>query len=119
MTATTARYGVPYATSGDSVASLDQTLQAMAEHLDLLLGETGDNTVQAAGAGEVSKRINYARTYPSPLPIPRATVQLSSNQADLLLSVHSEDRTGFSVRLRTATAGSPTASFRWYARVVS
>ena len=119
MPGSTPRYGIPYSTGADGVHTIDQTMQALADRVDLLLGETGSDTITAAGAGTVSKRITYARTYPADMPIPRATIQQSTNHADSIFIVDGEDRTGFTVTLRTSSAGTATRTFRWLARVVS
>lgn len=125
MSASTPTNGVIYATGGDPIHTVNELMQAMAERVDLMAGETGTDTLQAAGAGTVSKRINYARSYATPqgptglqtaVPLPRAWIQQETNHADTILTVSAEDRTGFTATLRTANAGTATRTFRWFAR---
>lgn len=122
MSSITAKYDIPYSEGSDSVDTIDETMQALAERLDLLQGESGTDTIQAAGAGTVTKRINYARNYSTALGglgfVPRASVQLSTSHADTILWVEGEDSTGFTVGLRTATAGTLIRTFRWFCRGV-
>jgi hypothetical protein len=109
-------YELPYPDGTEPVSSLDTTGQELAELLDLLLGETGSTTITAAGAGVVTKRVNYARDYTALGFTPRAQVQLSTSHADTVLYVELEDATGFTLGLRTAGAGSLTRTVRWFVR---
>lgn len=122
MSGTTGKYGIPYSEGSDSVDTIDETSQAMAERIDALLGESDTTTITAAGAGVVTKRVNYARNYGTLFGglgfTPRATVQLVTNHADTVLWVESEDMTGFTLGLRTALAGTATRTVRWFVRGV-
>lgn len=118
MANSTTKYGIPYAEGADGLDTIDETWIAMARRLDLIAGETGSTTIQAAGAGVVTKRVNYARDYSTTYGglgyTPRAWVQLSSGHADTILTVSAEDSTGFTLELRTALAGTLTRTVRWF-----
>lgn len=118
----TAKYDVPSIDGAEAADQIDDVMLLLAERIDLLLGESGTDTITAAGAGVVTKRINYARNYSTALGglgfTPRANVQLATNHADTVLWVESEDATGFTVGLRTAAAGTATRTFRWFCRGV-
>lgn len=122
MSSSTGKYGIPYSEGTDSVDTIDETMQGLAQRLDLLLGESDTTTIQAAGAGVVTKRVNYGRDYSSVFGglgfTPRASVQLVTNHADTILWVESEDATGFTLGLRTTLAGTAIRTVRWFVRGV-
>lgn len=115
MSSQTARWDLPYSEGTDGVDTIDETMQALAERLDVLQGETGNDTIQAAGIGTVSKVINYARNYTG-LGNPRVTITRTSNHDDTILWVTAAGATSFTINLRTLAAGTATRSFDWQAR---
>lgn len=110
------RFDIPAALDGDAVAAGAAAMRALADRLDLLLGETG--TVDLAGGGTsswVSVRVNYARDYSdTTLPMPRAWVITTSHHFDHLFQVDGEDRTGFTLNMRSNSTAVRTV--RWWAR---
>jgi hypothetical protein len=114
MSAQTARWDLPYSEGTDGVDTIDETMQALAERLDWLLGEEDSDTIQAAGIGTVSKVINYARDYTGK-GTPRVTITRTSNHDDTILWVTNETVTSFTINLRTLAAGTAIRSFRWRA----
>lgn len=111
----TTLWDIPYIVGSEAANTIDDAQQAQAERLDWLLGENGADTIQAAGAGTVTKRVNYARDYTGH-GTPRAWVQQNSTHADTVLYVTGEDATGFTLGLRTAAAGTAIRSVRWFCR---
>jgi hypothetical protein len=66
MSGTTTRYAMAYPVAGDAVNQEPVTVKAMADKLDLLLGEGGSVTNSGAiagGAVTYSQVINLARNY--------------------------------------------------------
>lgn len=68
MSGTTSRFALLYATGGDVVKTvLKTTLKTLAERVDYMLGESGDNTITPSAANtKTTKVINFARTYDTP-----------------------------------------------------
>lgn len=64
MSSQTAKYLIPYALIGDTVASLAATMQNLAARTDLLLGEAGQYSASPGANVTHSQAIVLARTYP-------------------------------------------------------
>lgn len=116
MPGATAKYGVPYAVGSDDVKTVDNTMQALAERMDLLLGESGiDNIAPSAADTVTSKRINYARSYAAlaPLvPMPFVAIRESvTTSQQVTVWTSSEDATGFTVNIRANTT--TARNIRW------
>lgn len=114
MSSQTTLWDLPYSEGTDSVDTIDETMQALAERLDRLLGEEGSDTIQAAGIGSVNKVIAYGRSYATH-GIPRVTITRTSNHDDTILWVTNQTNTGFTINLRTLAAGTAIRSFDWRA----
>lgn len=116
MPGATSKYALPYSAGGDPVNTVDDTMQDLAELLDLMNGETDTAQITAAGAGTVTLRVNYARSYAALGYVPRVMLQQVSTHADSTFYVTGEDATGFTLGLRTANAGTAQRTVRWFVR---
>lgn len=116
MPGSTPKYAVPYSIGSDDVKTVDDTMKAQAERVDLLLGESGIDNIQPSAADTItSKRINYARSYAAlaPLvPMPFVAIRESVTTAQqVVLWTSSEDATGFTVNIRANTTAA--RNIRW------
>jgi len=64
MPSSTPRYVIPYVVIGDTVASVAQTTQDMANRLDLLNGEGGSFSAVMAANTTLLTPVTLSRTYP-------------------------------------------------------
>lgn len=64
MSGFTTKYAIPTLGTGDSVASAPTTLTALANRVDLLLGEAGQSSFTGAAATTISVAVVLSRTYP-------------------------------------------------------
>lgn len=115
MSGQTSLWDLPYSVGTDGVDTIDETMEALATRLDWLAGESGNDTVQAAGIGSVAKVINYSRNYAGQ-GVPRVLITRTSNHDDTILWVTAETNTSFTINLRTLAAGTAIRSFNWVAR---
>lgn len=102
------------------MANGDDAIKALADQLELLLGEFGsDGILPVAADTTASKRINYARSYAALAPLlPRAFVMpdaaiSSSTTTNFWVSL--EDSTGFTINVRSSTVSNKL--FRWQTRL--
>lgn len=59
--------GVPFLTEADLLQSVDDWSEQLAERLDYLFGESGDNTITPSAAStKTTKVIPFGRTYATP-----------------------------------------------------
>lgn len=113
----TDRYSIPYALPSDALATVDNTLQALAERVDLLRGETGTVNIGADTADVTkSQRVNYARSYAALGFTPRVSLQVNddfqtSNVFRAWVSL--EDATGFTLNIRASNL--VVRPVRWFA----
>lgn len=118
MSGTTTRYAVPYMTSGDSVATIDEWTLAVAERIDLLAGESGTDTITPSAAdATTTKRVNYARSYAALPAVPKAFVVINESVAttqEATVWTTAEDATGFTLNIRASTTGA--RSVKWTVR---
>lgn len=119
MAGATTKYVIPYPTGLDSVTDGDNAMQAIAERLDLLLGEHGLHGPFGSSPADAvyTARINYARSY-SPL-VPRVQLTFTdgfggASTRSVTVWVTGEDSTGFTLNYRANTT--VTTSVRWTAR---
>lgn len=115
MSSATAKYAIPYPTAGDALANGDDTIKALAERVDILMGEAGSDSITPSAANTTTtKRINFSRTYPT---IPTVVAGVGSTTVapgTLSLWVAAIDTSGFTVLVqRTSTTAVP---FMWVAR---
>lgn len=119
MSDLTSKYKLPYPLPGDAVATVDDTVEALAERLDMLLGETGSTTITPSAVDtQTGKRINYTRSYAALAPLV-PSVQLTmgeglSTSNVVQLWVTGEDATGFTLNIRSSTT--TTRTIRWLSR---
>lgn len=126
MSSQTSRFKVPYPTSGDAVASVDDIVKSMADHLDLILGEVGEVTVNHTSGSTVSQRVNYTRDYSAAIAlgltpkvvglVPRAGTGASMTNWGNQWA-NGEDATGFTINVHVNTTGSRT--LRYQVRMVT
>jgi hypothetical protein len=64
VSASTAKYGLPYSIGADAVSTVDDTMQALANRLDLLLGESGVWAPNLVANTAQTTAITLSRTYP-------------------------------------------------------
>jgi hypothetical protein len=118
MTATTSKYVIPYPTGTDDVRDGENAMQAIADRVDLLLGETGTDSITPSAANTTTtKRINYARSYAGLPLVPRAWVMPDAaiNSTDAVFFwVSGEDATGFTLNVRSQST--TAKAIRWMCR---
>lgn len=120
MSTTTTRYAIPKPSADDAFADGDDIMRAMADRLDLLLGETGEVVITPTAVDTVqSVRVNYARSYAALAPMVPKVVGLFVNENRTVSGVvnlwsSGEDATGFTLNYRAATTA--TRAIRWNAR---
>lgn len=80
MSATTTKFALIYATGGDVVKTvLKTTLKTLAERVDYMLGESGENSITPSAANtKTTKVINLSRTYTTP---PRVVISFGGDAA--------------------------------------
>lgn len=97
---------VPYATGTDAVNTVDTTMQALAERVDLLAGESGQETKTPSAANvDDTWRVNYARSYAALPRVPKVLVQLQQSIGTgtvVQIFADGEDATGFTLHLRAS-----------------
>jgi len=64
MSSATAKYALPYAVAGDAVNQEPVTMKALADRLDLMLGESGVWVPTLVANTPITLAITLARTYP-------------------------------------------------------
>lgn len=116
MSAQTAKWHMDYSEGSDGVDTIDETMQALAERLDLLHGETGLATITPSGADvATSLVVFYSRTYPT---VPRVftegppAVYAIANQLNVWVTNELVDRFTLNIRSYNTTA----RDVRWWAR---
>jgi hypothetical protein len=118
MTATTAKYLLPYPVGTDPVKDGENTIQALATLVDLLLGETGTDSITPSAANTTTtKRVNYARSYAALPSAPRAFLNFDAaiNSTDaVFIWVSGEDATGFTLNIKSQST--TAKAVRWNCR---
>lgn len=119
MPASTPTYGLPYPAATDPLANGDDAIKALAERVDLLLGESGfTNITPSAVNTTTSVRINYARSYAGLAPIvPAPFAQLASAVAStdtVYVWASAADATGFTLNIRASST--TLRNVRWHNR---
>jgi hypothetical protein len=117
MPGSTTKYAIPYSDGGDAMGTVDDTMQSMAERIDLLMGETGTkNITPSAPDTDTSVRVDYARDYSAvgaPFPMVQINESIATaNQAVVWASA--ADATGFTLNIRASTT--TIRSVRWTCR---
>lgn len=103
MATTTPKLALPYPQGGDAVGSVDDTVKALAERLELLLPFTFKTGVLPVAAVNTnySQRINYpaGKAFPAGV-VPN--IQLTTNDPApvIVLSADGVDNTGFTINYR-------------------
>lgn len=103
MPSTTPKLALPYSLGADSLGSVDDTMQALAERLELLLPftfRTGTLTVAAVDTS-YSQRINYptGKSFPvGVVPTVQVTPEVTAPTA--IVTVSAIDNTGFTINWR-------------------
>lgn len=114
MTATTAKWGLIYPTGADAIATVDNTVQALAERLDLLLGEHGTAQINVAAANTNTQvAVVYTRNYGALVPTPQATI-VSTFSATMTVMARDFTATGFNLVIRSGVTGNHFVN--WSAR---
>lgn len=112
----TAKYTIPYSAGSDAAASIDTTMQALAERVDFLLGEGGSESITPSAIDTTTtKRVNYSRTYAPAVPRVLVTVNENRTTAQVVnVWTSGEDATGFTLNIRASSTGARVC--RWEAR---
>lgn len=115
----TTKYGVAYSDGAESVASVDDTMQELAERVDLLLGEKGlANVTPSAANVDHTVRVNFARSYAalSPMLLTVTTWLEQSIGTGTTVETFADavDATGFTLHVRASNT--TTRPVRWVAR---
>lgn len=102
------------------MANGDDAIKALADQLELLLGEFGQDTITPSAVDTTTtKRVNYARSYAALAPLlPRTFVQIDAQTASgttTHLWVSLEDSTGFTLNVRSSTTS--LKQVRWHTRL--
>lgn len=117
MPGATTKHAIPYPTPTDPVRDGDDRIKALAERVDLLLGETGLVSITPSAADvATSLRVDYGRSYAP--GIPRVMVMVNENVgATLNVNVWpaAADATGFTLWIRSSNT--TTRQIRWDARL--
>lgn len=119
MSTTTTKYGLTKPDDADPLVEVVSTqLRATMDRLDLLLGESGSQAIQATAADtNVSVRVNYSRDYTSTGKTPRVALTCDSQTGSTVTQhawVTAEDYTGFTLNMRKSNT--TISSWRWFAR---
>lgn len=115
----TTKYAIPWPEPSDPVTDGDDTMRALAERVDFLLGESNLHGPFGSSPADAvyTQRINYSRSY-APL-VPRVQLTMTdglggATTRSWTLWVTGEDSTGFTLNWRANTT--VTTSVRWTAR---
>lgn len=115
MAGSTAKYALPYPTGVDDVADGDEKIKALAERVDLMLGQHGQVNLAPSGSDVVtSANVVYGRTYPT---VPRVFLSLASavgTATTVFVWSTNETTTGCTINMRASNASSRTVN--WMAR---
>lgn len=120
MSTTTSFAAVPKPQSGDPVSDGDDIMRAMADRLDYLFGESGDDTITPSAANtKTTKVINFGRTYKTPprvvvCPGKDGSVSNFSSTVTLTIWVDDVTTTGFTVAINASNTSS--RDFTWIAK---
>lgn len=115
MPGATTKYAVPYPSPGDAISDGDDRIKALAERVDLLLGEQGSQAVTVVTGGTaVDVVVAYARTYAPLVPVVMVTPLSSTTPGVLSWNVLTSSSTGFTLRVNRSSPG--TATMAWSAR---
>ncbi len=118
MSSSTAKYGVPYSEGTDAAATVDTTMQALAERVDLMAGETGIAVITPSASNvDTTLRVNYARSYAALPAVPRVHTELRETIGTgtvVQLFADGEDATGFTLHIRSTNT--TTRNVRWWCR---
>lgn len=112
-------HDIPYPVAADPVADGENTIQALAERVDLMLGETGTLNVTGIAVDTIkSVRVDYARSYAALAPmVPKAFAFNDQNTASTTTCnvwTSGEDATGFTVNLRVGSTSNRV--IKWLCR---
>ena len=117
MSSTTAKYAIPYSTGGDLASTIDDTMQALANKVDLLMGEYNDTTITPSAVDTTtSVRVNYSRSYAT-VAVPKVIAVCNEARATAAVVnvwTSAEDATGFTLNIRSSTTAARLV--RWFAR---
>lgn len=119
MPTTTGFMSIPQPASGDPFADGDDIMRAIADRVDYLLGESGDNTITPSAAStKTTKVIPFGRTYKTPprvvLSPGRDNYSATIGQGTMSLWIDDVSTTTFTVGIRANSVG--TEAFTWMAR---
>lgn len=117
MTSSTPKYAIPYSTGTDGLDTVDDTMKALAERVDLMIGEAGDTSITPSAADtNTSVRVNYSRSYAA-AGVPKVLCAVNESRAvatTVWVWSSAEDATGFTLNIRASSTA--TRSVRWVAR---
>lgn len=112
----TALWAVPYIVGAEAANTIDDAMQALAERVDVLLGETGLATITPSAIDTQTQLVvMYGRTYPT---VPRVMLERNfasgalANRIDLWPSNELVDRFTLNIRSYNTAA----RDVRWLAR---
>lgn len=115
MAGATAKYAFPYPTGGDDVAAGDEKIKALAERIDLMIGQSGDVNLAPSGSDVVtSQAVAYGRAYPT---VPKVICGIGSpvgSGATVFVWPTLETVNGFTINMRASNASARTVT--WTAR---
>lgn len=116
MPGATAKYGLPYPVSTDALSDGDDRIKALAERLDLLIGESGAQAITLAANTNNTVRVNYSRSYAAIAPlVPLAMATMNTtNTNGCVYWTTGHDATGFTLGARCAVAA--TYTINWSVR---
>lgn len=111
----TAKHLLTYPLPGDTLATADDVMKALATRLDLLLGEHAALVVNVAAANtNQTQRVNYERSYAAAEAVPVAMVWLGAAPGaagNVAVWSSGHDATGFTLGIRSGAAGNHTVRY--------
>lgn len=111
----TALWDIPYSLGSDSADTIDDTMQDLAERLDIMMGETGVKTMTPSAADtNTASVVMLSRTYPTNVAV---MLQINSGfgvttVVDVYPSNELTDRFTLNIRSTSTVA----RDIRWWAR---
>lgn len=121
MPASSTFFAVPYAIATDAVQTvLAVVIKSLADRIDYLLGETGDDSITPSAANtKTTKAIAFAREYKTPPRVvlsPGKDNSISNFASTVTLTMWVDDvsATGFTVAINASNTSG--RDFTWHAR---
>lgn len=115
MSGATAKYALPYPTGPDPFADGDEKIKALAERVDLMLGQHGQVNLAPSGSDVVtSANVVYGRTYPTAPRVICAPASAVGSATTVFVWPTNETTTGCTINMRASNASSRNVN--WMAR---